>query len=516
MPASCLQTVFAITHPDQSITPEGFNAITEMEMLPDLCVDSGGVNFDNESMIRFHNTYSGKIEPFEPIKPGKVKLYTCGPTVYDHQHIGNYRAYVFEDLLKKFLRFMGYSVIHVMNITDIDDKTIKGANERGVTLQEYTKDYIDSFFADLETLKIDKADHYPRATEFIQEMAQMVKGLHDKGFAYEKDGSYYFDISKFPNYGRLSKINTDALRTGSRVDSDEYEKEGANDFALWKARKENEPYWETEIGQGRPGWHIECSVMSSKYLGESFDIHCGGVDNIFPHHENEIAQSEALTGKPFVRYWMHCQHLIRDGEKMSKSLGNTTSIQELTTEHGADPMAIRYMLLTTHYRKILNFTKELLEQAHASLRRIQDFVYELESRTFVEGENPEVSDLIVGTKQAFAEGLSDDLNISTALTAFFDMIRKVNIWMTQDKICDKDVKPLLSCTRSINSVLGVLPEEREESLPDEILKKIEAREEARRQKDFALADRIREELLGLGLQLEDTKDGTRWKIIQRR
>ncbi|MFC2165569.1 cysteine--tRNA ligase [Acidobacteriota bacterium] len=464
-------------------------------------------------MIRFYNTYSGKVEPFEPIKMGEVKLYTCGPTVYDHQHIGNYRAYVFEDLLKKFLKFMGYTVIHVMNITDIDDKTIKGANEREVTLQEYTKDYIESFFADLKTLNIEEADHFPRATEFIQEMAHMVKGLREKGYAYEKDGSYYFDISKFPNYGQLSKINMSELRPGARVDSDEYEKEGAHDFALWKARKENEPYWETEIGQGRPGWHIECSVMSSRYLGESFDIHCGGVDNIFPHHENEIAQSEAYTGKQFVRYWMHCQHLIRDGEKMSKSLGNTISVQDLIAQNGATPMDIRLMLLSTHYRKILNFTNEVLEQARSSLRRIQDFVYELENRKFKDGDNPQIVKLIVEMNRMFTEGLSDDLNVSVALTAFFEMIKKVNILIAQNKIFQKDAENLLSCVKSINTVLDVLPAEKEAFLPKDILNRIEAREEARRNKDFALADQIRDELLEQGVQLEDTKDGTRWKII---
>jgi len=467
-------------------------------------------------MIRFFNTYSGQIEPFEPLHAGEVKLYTCGPTVYDHQHIGNYRAYIFEDLLKKFLRFMGFAVTHVMNITDIDDKTIKGANAKGVTLREYTKDYIKSFFADLKTLRIDEANHYPRATEFIQEMAHMVKGLYDKGYAYEKDGSYYYDISKFPNYGRLSKINMSELKSSIRVDADEYEKEGAHDFALWKARKENEPYWDTEIGQGRPGWHIECSVMSSKYLGESFDIHCGGVDNIFPHHENEIAQSEAYTGKEFVRTWMHCQHLIRDGEKMSKSLGNTIMVQDLIAHHNADPLAIRLLLLSTHYRKMLNFTKESLEQAHSSLRRIHDFVYELERRKFKEGENPEITESIGEMTHMFTEGLSDDLNISVALTAIFDMIKKVNILLTQDAIFQNDAENLLCSVRAIDAVLSILPEGKEASLTEEILKKIEAREEARRRKEFALADQIRAELLGQGVQLEDTKDGTRWKIIFKR
>ncbi|MFQ6038262.1 MAG: cysteine--tRNA ligase, partial [Candidatus Aminicenantales bacterium] len=272
-------------------------------------------------MIRFFNTLSGRIEPFRPLREGEVRIYTCGPTVYDYPHIGNYRAYMFEDLLKRFLISVGYRVLHVMNITDIDDKTIKGAREQGVSLSEFTRTYTQAFFQDIRLLRIAPADHYPRATEHILDMAQMVKGLLEKGYAYEREGSYYFDISRFKDYGKLAKIDLKDLKAGVRVDADEYAKDSVYDFALWKAKKEGEPYWETEIGPGRPGWHIECSVMSAKYLGESFDIHCGGVDNIFPHHENEIAQSEAYTGKKFVNYWLHCQHLIRDGEKMSKSKG---------------------------------------------------------------------------------------------------------------------------------------------------------------------------------------------------
>lgn len=273
-------------------------------------------------MIRFYNTLSGRLEEFIPLEPGQVKLYTCGPTVYDYAHIGNYRAYVFEDLLKRFLLAKGYRVTHVMNITDVDDKTIRGAREKNLSLAEYTQMYIEAFFEDIDTLKILRADYYPRATQHIPDMVKMIKGLLVKGFAYEKDGSIYFDVSKFPKYGQLSKIKVSELKSGVRIDADEYTKENVHDFALWKKQKEGEPFWETELGRGRPGWHIECSVMSSKYLGETFDIHCGGVDNIFPHHENEIAQSEAYTGKKFVNYWLHCHHLIVDGEKMSKSKGN--------------------------------------------------------------------------------------------------------------------------------------------------------------------------------------------------
>jgi len=464
-------------------------------------------------MIRFFNTLSGKLEPFRAITDGEVKLYTCGPTVYDYAHIGNFRAYMFEDLLKRFLVFMDYRVTHVMNITDVDDKTINGANAEGVTLQEYTKKYIDSFFEDIDTLRIARADHYPKATEHIPEMVKMIKGLLDKGYAYEKDGSVYFSIAKFPDYGRLSKINLEELKPGERVESDEYDKESANDFALWKHKKEGEPFWETEIGPGRPGWHIECSVMSSKYLGETFDVHCGGTDNMFPHHENEIAQSEAYFGKKFVNYWLHCRHLIVDGEKMSKSKGNFYTMKDMLQKN-VDPVVLRFLLLSTHYRKMLNFTFEALDQANASLQRIKDFLYELKNHPFKEGESKAVSKIIDRTRKNFAEGLSDDLNISVALRVLFDMIREVNSLIAKNKVFSQDAEKLTNLIHSIDSILGVLPEEKEEFLPAEITKKIEEREKARKDKDFESADRIRDELLDLGIILEDTKDRVRWKRVK--
>ncbi len=466
-------------------------------------------------MIRFFNTLSGKLEPFKPIVPGEVKLYTCGPTVYDYAHIGNFRAYIFEDLLKRFLVFMGYRVIHVMNITDVDDKTIKGANAEKVKLQEYTKKYTDAFFEDIQKLYIAKADYYPRATDHIPDMVKMIKGLLQKGYAYKKDGSVYFSIAKFPNYGRLSKIDLKELKPGQRIESDEYEKESANDFALWKNKKEGEPFWETKVGQGRPGWHIECSAMSSKYLGQTFDIHCGGVDNIFPHHENEIAQSEAYSGKKFVNYWLHCHHLIVDGEKMSKSKGNFYTLRDLFNKN-VDPYALRFILLSTHYRKMLNFTFEALEQASSSLKRIKDFLYELKNRPFEEGQNKDISRLIEEMNQIFMGGLGDDLNISVALTALFEMIRKVNILISQGKVYRKDAEKLISSILSLDNVLAVLPEEKEETLPSEAMKKIEEREKARAEKNYELADRIRKELLKQGVILEDTKDGVRWKIVKRK
>ena len=466
-------------------------------------------------MIRFFNTLSGKLEPFTPIKKGEVKLYTCGPTVYDYAHIGNFRAYMFEDLLKRFLIFMGFKVVHVMNITDVDDKTIKGANAAGISLQEYTEKYIDSFFSDIDTLRIARADHYPKATEHIPDMVKMIRGLLDKGYAYEKDGSIYFSIAKFPDYGRLSKINLEELKPGERVEQDEYEKDSVIDFALWKHKKEGEPFWETEVGPGRPGWHIECSVMSSKYLGETFDIHCGGTDNIFPHHENEIAQSEAYFGKKFVNYWLHCRHLIVDGEKMSKSKGNFHTMRDLLQKK-VDPSALRFLLLSTHYRKMLNFTFEALDQAHSSLKRIKDFLYELEHHPFPEGENRTVDRIIEKTKKNFISALSDDLNISAALRALFDMIREINTLIAKGKIFKTDADKLRDLVNSLDTVLAVLQEEKKEVIPDEIQKKIEEREKARKDKNFKLADRIRDELLEIGIILEDTKDGVRWKIIKKK
>jgi cysteinyl-tRNA synthetase len=462
-------------------------------------------------MLKFFNTLSGKVETFHPLEKGRVKLYTCGPTVYDYAHIGNFRAYMFEDLLKRVLFFKGYDVRHVMNITDVDDKTIKGANEKGISLQEYTRKYIDSFFEDLERLNIIKADFYPRATEHIPEMVGLIKRLLANGVAYRKNGSIYFSIEKFPSYGRLSKIELDALRPGERVDSDEYEKENVHDFALWKGKKEGEPFWETEIGEGRPGWHIECSAMSSKYLGDSFDIHCGGVDNIFPHHENEIAQSEASSGKKFVNYWLHCHHLIVDGEKMAKSKGNQYTLSAVL-EQGFSPKAVRLLLLSTHYRKMLNFTFAGLRQIEHSIQRVKDFIHELNSRRFPDGINQNVTSLIDRSLKRFTGGLSDDLNISIAISSFFEMIKKINILISENRFRTKDKETVFEAVNKMDSVLGILDDMTEEALSQDIESKITERQKARQEKNFQRADQIRNELLEKGIVLEDMKDGTvRWK-----
>ncbi len=487
-------------------------------------------------MIKFFNTLSGKKEVFTPITADEVKLYTCGPTVYDYPHIGNYRAYVFEDLLKRFLVYMGYKVTHVMNITDVDDKTIKGANAKGVSLAEYTRKYIDAFFEDIKTLNISPADYYPRATEHIPDMVNLVKGLIQKGYAYEKDGSYYFSIAKFPAYGRLSKIDMEGLQPGQRVETDEYEKESIHDFALWKRKKEGEPFWETEIGPGRPGWHIECSAMSAKYLGETFDIHCGGVDNIFPHHENEIAQSEAFWGKKFVNYWLHCHHLIRDGEKMAKSKGNTITLREILKVKNK-AMAVRLLLLSTHYRKTLNFTFEALGQAETALQRINDFAGEVKHGRFPEGKTQAVGKIIKEAEKGFVGGLSDDLNISVAITALFNLIKKINVLISQGKIKKSDAEQVNAFMTRVNTVLALItPTEKsiplkinraeeisardktpqieiQAGLTAEQLEKVKLREKARAEKNFEGADAIRRELEEQGVLLEDTKDGVRWKIL---
>jgi len=460
-----------------------------------------------------YNTLSGRIEEFKPLEEGVVKLYTCGPTVYDYAHIGNFRSYVAEDLLKRFLKFLGYRVIHVMNITDVDDKTIAGARAEGISLKEFTTKYEKAFFEDIETLRLDKADYYPKATEHVEDMIKIIQGLLEKGYAYEKEGSIYFRISSFPEYGKLSKIKKEELKAGIRIDADEYEKEDVRDFALWKAKKPGEPSWPAPFGEGRPGWHIECSAMSMKYLGPTIDIHAGGVDNIFPHHENEIAQSEAYTGKQFVRYWFHVQHLIVNGEKMSKSKGNFYTLRDLLSM-GFSPRAIRYLLLTTHYRKVLNFTFDALYQATASLKRITDFLFELETRNFSDGQTEEARNMIEKTKKDFTAALLDDLNISGAIAAIFEMIHWGNKAMEGEKLKKKDAEQIKLLFYDLDRVLAILPEKIIEELPDEIMELIKKREEARKNRDFATADAIRDELFKRGIILEDTKEGTRWKIIK--
>jgi len=460
--------------------------------------------------LRLFNTLNHRVEEFHEIEPGKVGLYTCGPTVYDHAHIGNFRSYVFEDLLKRWLQFKGLRVFHVMNLTDIDDKTIRKSTAEGVPLRELTDRYIASFFADLQTLNLLPADVYPRATEHIAGMIEIVQGLLDRGHAYVRDGSVYFRIDSFPEYGRLAGLDRASLQAGTSVDADEYEKENVQDFVLWKGAREGEPSWEAPFGPGRPGWHIECSAMSRRYLGDHFDLHMGGVDNIFPHHENEIAQSRAFSGKPFVNCWVHCQHLIVDNQKMSKSLGNFFTLRDLVAE-GHDPLAIRYLLLSTHYRKLLNFSREGIGMAAQSLARIREFAFRLDSEPFPAGAAAEAGPWIEQLVTDFTAAMDDDLNVSGALGALFEFMHTVNQGWSQLRAGDA---PLLrDALERINSVLGLgsLGRPAGDRLAEEIERKIAARQEARKNRDFARADAIRDELKALGILLLDTRDGVVWK-----
>src|SRR5213593_1422940 len=372
-------------------------------------------------MLRLHNTLAGNKEEFHPIEEGLVRFYTCGPTVYDYAHIGNFRTFVFQDMLRRYLRYRGYRVRHVMNITDVDDRTIANARAEGVSLREYTARYTEAFLEDSRRLGIESPDVMPLATEHIPEMVALIRCLEERGYAYRRDGSIYFRISKFPGYGKLSKTDFAGMQAGASVDADKYDKDNARDFVLWKARKEGEDFWETELGPGRPGWHIECSAMSMKYLGETFDIHCGGVDLVFPHHENEIAQSEGATGKPFVRYWVHPEFLIVEGEKMSKSLGNQFTLRDLLAQ-GHAPEAIRYLLLSVHYRKQLNFTSEGLRQAHASLNRLENFSLRMSEKADSSEPCPSFFEQVRLAREKFIEAMDDDLNTSAALGVLFEFV----------------------------------------------------------------------------------------------
>ncbi len=464
--------------------------------------------------IKFYNTLTRKIEKFIPLEDNIVKIYSCGPTVYDYAHIGNFRSYIFSDLLRRFLKYEGFKVIHTMNITDVDDKTIKRSKEEGVSLKEYTDKYIKTFFEDLETLNIEKVEFYPRATEHINEMIDLIKKLDKNGYIYKSEGSIYYDISKFKEYGKLSKIDMSGIKSGVRIDVDEYNKEDVRDFVLWKAKKEGEPYWETEYGCGRPGWHIECSAMSMKYLGETFDIHTGGVDLIFPHHENEIAQSEGATGKEFVRYWLHCAHLIINGEKMSKSKGNFYTLRDLLNK-GYSPKALRYILLSTHYRKQLNFTEEGIKASQQAVDKLQNFYDNVKNLNIKNNKDSGFSKEIEKYKNEFDENLEDDLNISGALGAVFNFIHTTNKYIEENKITENDKKLILELMRKFNMILGVIDENKKEEILDgEIEKLIKEREEARKIKDFKKADSIRDMLKErYGIILEDTREGVRWRKI---
>lgn len=474
--------------------------------------------------IQLHNTLSGKLEPFVPQKPGEVRMYTCGPTVYDYAHIGNYRTFVFQDILRRFLKLRGFQLKHVMNLTDVDDRIIANAAAAGKNIREYTEKFAQAFFDDCKALSIEAPEHWIRATDHIDDMVQLIQGLQEKTFTYASEGSIYYRIAKFPNYGKLSKIDLTGIQPGARVDNDRYEKESARDFALWKAPKPGEHFWETAIGPGRPGWHIECSAMAMKYLGETLDIHAGGIDLAFPHHENEIAQSEAATGKPFARYWLHAEHLLVGGEKMSKSLGNFLTLRDLFAR-GHRPSAVRFALASVPYHKQLNFTFDGLTQATNSVERLRNFANRLQQGNFPAGKQKGMIERISKAHEEFDAGLSDNLNTARALAAVFDLVRDTNTAMDKGEFRQGDVDATQQFSATFDAVFAVLEDNdtqklqalgygrAEAALSDtEIDKLIAERNAAKKVRDFATADLIRKELANRGIILEDAKDGSvRWK-----
>ena len=490
--------------------------------------------------FRLFNTLSGKVEDFQPIHDKQVRMYACGPTVYDYGHIGNFRTFVAVDILRRVLRQSGYEVRHVMNITDVDDKIIRNAAQAGVPLKQFTSKYEKAFLEDAAALNIEQPE-LVHATDHIPEMADFIAKLVEKGFAYRTDdGSYYFRIAKFPDYGKLSKKDFAGMEDGARVDVDEYEKDSARDFALWKSPKPGETSWDSKIGQGRPGWHIECSVMSMEELGPSFDLHAGGEDLIFPHHENEIAQSEAATGKPFVKFWFHARFLLVEGEKMSKSLGNFFTLRDLVLK-GHKPSSIRYLLTSVPYRHQLNFTFGGLQQAAASVERLRNFRQRLITGKFPAGSDLNLTTLANDSSQRIREALSEDLNTAQAQAAIFDMVRVANAAMDSGEMKQDDVQPLVSTLDQFDEIFGVLKDDdaarmqqianwargegrekdispelldalRSNSLSDEqVNQKIEEMKAARAVKNFSASDAIRAELTANGILIEQTKEGVRWR-----
>ena len=491
--------------------------------------------------LELFNTLSGKVEEFHPLEDNLVRMYACGPTVYDYGHIGNFRTFIVVDTLRRFLKQSGFKLKHVMNITDVDDKIIRNAARDGVTVQEYTKKYRQAFLEDADALNIQHPELIVNATDHIQEMAHFIAVLVDKGYAYRTDdGSYYYRIAKFPEYGKLSKKDFAGMEDGARVDVDEYDKDNARDFALWKAPKPGEAMWETEIGPGRPGWHIECSTMSMKYLGETFDIHLGGEDLIFPHHENEIAQSESETGKQFVKVWVHSRFLLVEGEKMAKSAGNFFTVRDLILM-GHKPSSIRFLLMSVPYTKQLNFTFDGLTQAANSVERLRNFKLRLETSQFPEGTNAAITEIAKRTSDEMRAGLNDDLNAALALGAIFDMVRDVNAAADAGEVHKDDVPALLKVLEHFEEIFAVLKDDdaakvratvewaQAEGLQDrispataelakaaalsdeEIEKLVGEHSQARKTRDFARSDAIRAQLGENGVILENTKDGVRWK-----
>lgn len=509
--------------------------------MKDSAVGSGdNVLFCTFMALRLYNTLSAQIEEFRPLRDNEVRMYACGPTVYDYGHVGNFRTFVAVDILRRYLRLSGFKVHHVMNITDVDDKIIRNAAREGVSVKQYTAKYETAFLEDTAALNIEQPE-LVHATDYIPQMAEFIAALQEKGFAYRtEDGSYYFRIAKFPGYGKLSKKDFEGMEDGARVDVDEYEKDSARDFALWKSPKPGEASWETRLGPGRPGWHVECSVMSMQKLGETFDLHAGGEDLIFPHHENEIAQSEALTGKPFAHFWFHPRFLLVEGEKMSKSRGNFFTLRDLVLK-GHKPSSIRFLLASVPYRNQLNFTFDGLQQAAASVERLRNFAWRLKSLKFPAGTGSGMSDLAAKTKVAMRAALDEDLNTAQAQAALFEMARVANAAIDSGEVVQEDVAPLLSTVDEFDTIFAVVRDDdggkmqqimewgksegREKDISAELRVAVQAAElsdeqieqklaemaEARKARNFSRSDAIRAELTSAGILIEQSKEGVRWR-----
>jgi len=463
--------------------------------------------------VRLHDTLTGELQALDPLEAGHVRIYSCGPTVYGPAHVGNFRSFLFADVLVRYLRWRGSRVTWVMNLTDVDDKIIRGAASEGIGIEALAARHIEGFLADAATLRMTTPDVLPRATAHIPQMVELVETLLERGHAYRTDdGSVFFRIASWPAYGRLARLDPDAMRVGERVAADEYSKDDARDFVLWKAAKPGEPSWDTAVGSGRPGWHLECSAMSMAYLGRSFDIHTGGVDLVFPHHEDEIAQSEAATGEPFVRTWLHCAHLQMGGRKMAKSEGNIAGVSELLAS-GLEPRALRYALIAAHYRTGLSFSDESTGAAAAAVARLDAFVAALTAYANAVPDDPGLPPVIGAAREAFAAAMDDDLGISAALAAVFELVRDVNRRIAARTISTADARRALDALRDLDRVLGVLPDAGEPELEADVAELLDLRATARAARDWAASDRLRDELAARGIAVEDSRDGQRWRRV---